>query len=115
MKHRLLALGEIRMHYQVLVQRHSNTQFMASVLGIPNTTVEGKTREDAILNAKRALQHHLETGELVTIQLETEPNLQETDPRITPRGIFADDPIFDDWMEKMALIRQEANAVDADE
>ena len=98
------------MQYQVLVQSHSETKFTASVIGIPNATAEGQTREEAILKAKHALQQQLETGELVTIQLDSSSNGQETDPWIKHMGIFADDPTFDDWMAEIAAYRQQVNA-----
>lgn len=42
------------MQYQVFVQNESGQHFVASVLGIPNLTVVGKTEEEAISNVKSA-------------------------------------------------------------
>ncbi|WP_273038637.1 type II toxin-antitoxin system HicB family antitoxin [Iningainema tapete] len=40
------------MQYQVFVQSHPDKKFIASVVGIPNCTIEGSTKEEAIALAK---------------------------------------------------------------
>ena len=47
------------MQYQVFVQSHTDNKFIASVIGIPNSTVEGSTKEEAITLAKAALEKQL--------------------------------------------------------
>lgn len=99
------------MQYQVFVLSQSEQLFVASVVGMPNLTAEGRTEEEAIANAKAALESQLATGKFVTI--EVNPNEQpEAASQMRYAGIFADDPTFDDWMKKLAVIRKEANAVD---
>jgi hypothetical protein len=49
---------------------------------------------------------------LVTINVNVGQESQETVPQMKYAGIFSDDSTFDDWMEKMAAIRREANAVE---
>jgi hypothetical protein len=44
------------MQYQVFVRNRSESYFVASVVGMPNLTVEGRTEEEAIANAKAALK-----------------------------------------------------------
>ena len=39
------------MQYQVFVQSHPENKFIASIVGIPNTTVEGSTKEEVILTS----------------------------------------------------------------
>lgn len=97
------------MQYQVFVQSRSDTNFIASVIGIPDCTAEGTTREDAIAKAKQALQNHLENGELVTIDLDSPSNGQDIDPWIKHMGIFADDPTFDDFLAEVAAYRQQVD------
>lgn len=106
--------GKLTMQYQVFVQSQSERHFVASVVGMPNLIVEGRTEEEAIANAKTALAEQLATGKFVTI--EVNPNDQSNIPVSQMRyaGIFADDPTFDDFMEKLAVIRKESNAA-ADE
>ena len=100
------------MQYQIFVQNNTSQNFVASVVGIP-VAAEGKTEDEAIANIQIALENQLATGKLVTITLPTKSSLNITDsPRMPHAGIFANDPTFDDWMEKLTMIRQEANAVD---
>jgi predicted RNase H-like HicB family nuclease len=98
------------MQYQVFVQNQITKQsFLASVVGIPNLTVEGKTEEEAIIKIKAALETQLAMGKFVTIEVESPVSPEATTPTMKYAGIFADDPSFDDFMEKLDRIRQEAN------
>jgi predicted RNase H-like HicB family nuclease len=47
------------MQYQVFVQTDSPTKYRASILGIPDCTAEGNTKEEAIANARTVLEHQL--------------------------------------------------------
>ncbi|MGH2412894.1 MAG: type II toxin-antitoxin system HicB family antitoxin [Microcystaceae cyanobacterium] len=98
------------MQYQVFVQSQSDHQFIASVVGVPNCVAEGGSKEEAIANAKTILEKKLAQGELVTIEIDS----TEADSLLQMQyaGIFADDPTFDDWMEKLATIRHQANSAD---
>jgi predicted RNase H-like HicB family nuclease len=93
------------MQYQVFVQTDSPTKYRASILGIPDCTAEGNTKEEAIANARTVLEHQLTQGELVTIDLETV--VTQDDPWLKHMGLFADDPTFDDFTAEMAAYRQE--------
>ena len=101
------------MQYQIFVQNQKDN-FVASVVGMPNVMVEANTEEEAISKIKTALETQLATGKFVTI--EVNPNDQSNIPVSQMRyaGIFADDPTFDDFIEKLAVIRKESNAA-ADE
>lgn len=108
------------MQYQIFVQNRTAENFVASVVGIP-IAAEGKTENEAIANIQIALENQLATGKLVTIDLPAKSSVNEavqeiptveTYSRMKHAGIFANDPTFDDWMEKLAIIRQAANAVD---
>ncbi len=52
------------------------------------------------------------TDKLVTINVNVRQESEETTPQMKYAGIFSDDSTFDDWMEKLAAIRHEANAVE---
>jgi predicted RNase H-like HicB family nuclease len=99
------------MQYQVFVQNESEQHFVASVLGIPNLTVEGKTEEEAISNVKSALEAQLAKGKFVTIEVDAEKESNQHIDQMKYAGIFASDPTFDDFMEKLATIRKESNAI----
>ncbi|MGH9942925.1 MAG: type II toxin-antitoxin system HicB family antitoxin [Pyrinomonadaceae bacterium] len=55
--------------YRVLVRSQSDDLFTAAVLGMAACVAEGRTREEAIANAKRVLAERLAHGEIVTIEL----------------------------------------------
>jgi len=95
------------MQYQVFVQTHFQKGFVASVVGMSNLTTEGETEEEAISKVKSALEAELTTGKFVSIEvnIETQPNQSQ----MKYLGIFANDPSFDDFMDKLAFIRKESN------
>ncbi len=102
------------MQYQVFVQSQSEQHFVASVVGMPNLTVEGKTEEEAISNVKSALKAQLAKGKFVTVEVDPQEQPNKNIPQMRYAGIFANDPTFDDFMEKLAVIRKESNVL-ADE
>jgi predicted RNase H-like HicB family nuclease len=97
------------MQYQVFVQSRSEENFIASVIGMPNISIEGKTEAEAILKAKSALESQLATGKFVNIEINL-PKPDESTHKMKYSGIFADDPSFDDLLEKLTAIRQELNS-----
>jgi predicted RNase H-like HicB family nuclease len=100
------------MQYQIFVQSHAEQGFVASVVGMPNVSVEGVTEDEAIAKVKIALESQLATGKLVTIEVESNGAADDQSLTLSVAGIFAQDPTFDDWMEKLAVIRKEANALE---
>jgi hypothetical protein len=97
------------MQYQIFVQSQSQQSFLASVVGMPNLTIEGKTEEEAISRAKSALEAQLAKCKFVSVEVgsKSEPYLSLSPMKYA--GIFANDSSFDDFMEKLSFIRQEAN------
>ena len=96
------------MQYQIFVQSQSQQSFVASVVGMANLTTEGKTEEEAISNAKSALETQLARGKFVSIEVNSETQSSSL-PQRKYAGIFADDSSFDDFMARLTRIRQEAN------
>lgn len=101
------------MQYQIFVQSESASKFVASVVGVPNCVVEGSSKEEAITKAKTALEKKLSRGELVTVEIDAGRTDAEHDPWLKHLGIFADDPTFDDFLEEVAVYRQQADAQEA--
>ncbi|MFM7887548.1 MAG: type II toxin-antitoxin system HicB family antitoxin [Pseudanabaena sp.] len=97
------------MQYQIFVQSQSQQSFLASVVGMSNLTTEGKTEEEAIAKAKSALESQLARGKFVSIEVNPEKESYLFLPQMKYAGIFASDPSFDDFMQRLRLIRQEAN------
>jgi len=79
-------------------------------------SVAGVTELEAIAKVKTALESQLATGKIVTIDVSSDSGAPDatSDPVawVNAAGLFADDPTFEDWMEKLAAIRQSANRVD---
>ncbi|MBF2065133.1 MAG: type II toxin-antitoxin system HicB family antitoxin [Calothrix sp. C42_A2020_038] len=98
------------MHYQVFVKNQSEQHFVASVVGIPDLTVEGTTEEEVISKLKLALEAQFANGKFVTVEVDSALAMSQTTPEYKHAGIFANDPTFDDFLKKLALIRQESNA-----
>jgi hypothetical protein len=46
---------------------------------------------------------------LVTIEVGEEPSQQQKDPWLKHMGIFASDPIFDDFLTEVAAYRQQVS------
>ncbi|MFN6538442.1 MAG: type II toxin-antitoxin system HicB family antitoxin [Nostoc sp. EkiNYC01] len=97
------------MQYQIFVQSQEDN-FVASVVGMPNLIVEANTEEEAISKVKSALQAQLATGKFVTIEVNPKEIHHQETTQMKYAGIFANDPKFDDFMEKLAAIRKELNA-----
>ncbi|MBD3880942.1 hypothetical protein IFO70_04155 [Phormidium tenue FACHB-886] len=60
------------MQYQVFVQNPAEQHFVASIVGMPHLTVEGKSEEEAIAKAKTALEIQLAKGKFVTIEVDSD-------------------------------------------
>ena len=98
------------MHYQVFIENQSEQHFVASVLGIANLTAEGATEEEAIYKVKSVLETEFAHGKFVTIEVNSLSLTQDTTLQYKYAGIFASDSTFDDFTEKLALIRKDKNA-----
>jgi predicted RNase H-like HicB family nuclease len=93
------------MKYQIFVQSQANNCFLAAVIGMPECLAEGQTKEEAVANAKAALQSRLAQGEIVTVEVETPAN-GEANPLLKHFGRLKDDPTFEDFQEKIAEYRR---------
>ncbi len=101
------------MQYQLLVQSQSDHSYVAAVLGVPDCVAAGQTKDEAIANAKAALEDRLAKSEIVTIEV-GEPTVSETEnPWLKSFGAFKDDPTYDDFLERIAEYRRELDAEEA--
>jgi predicted RNase H-like HicB family nuclease len=100
------------MQYQVFVQSFPNNGFVAAVIGMPDCLAEGQTKEEAVANAKRALQSRLSEGEIVTIDVDPSPGLEDN-PLLKHFGRFKDDPTFDDYLADIEAYRRQVDEEEA--
>jgi len=88
--------------YQVLVEKAPDGFFSATVIGMPECTAEGTTKEEALENARARLKERLARGELFTIE---GPPTQAANPWLEIHGSLRDDPTFDDFVSETQLLR----------
>lgn len=100
------------MQYQVFVQNQANNGFIAAVIGLPGCLAEGHTKEEAIANARTALQSQLAQGEIVTIDVESPVN-PAANPLLKHFGRFKDDPTFDDYLGDIEAYRRQVDEEEA--
>ncbi len=98
------------MQYQIFVQSQKDN-FVASVVGMPNVIAEANTEEEAIFKVKSALEAQLATGKFVTIEVNPQEIPHQETTQMKYARIFANDPTFEDFMEKLAAIRKKLNTI----
>jgi predicted RNase H-like HicB family nuclease len=103
------------MWYQVLLQNPSAHRYVASVMGLTGVMAEAETEEEAIIKIKTVLTSQLETAKFITIEVGASTSSEQNRPEMKYAGILANDPTFEDWMQKMAAIRQQTNEMNDDE
>lgn len=99
------------MQYQVFVKNPAESEFMASVIGLPNVTANGTTEKEAIDKLKVILDAQFRNGKLVTINIDIPSKVTEekSDPWINNMGIFQDDPTFDEFLVEVNNYRGEVD------
>ncbi|RRR71956.1 MAG: type II toxin-antitoxin system HicB family antitoxin [Candidatus Viridilinea halotolerans] len=90
----------------VLIERKSEGQITASLVGWPEITAQGSTEADAVLALRRSFAAHL--GEAKVIPLE----LEGAHPWLQTAGMFKDDPFANEFDAVMAAYRRECDHED---
>ncbi len=101
------------MTYQILVQSKQNNLFAASVIGIPDCVAQGKTEEEALLNAKETLRRRLSEGKVYTVEIENGQPKPEENPWLKIIGSAEHDPDWEQFQENIAAYRRELDAEEA--
>lgn len=102
--------------YQILVRGGSDHLFVAAVLGIPDCSAEGRTREEAISNARAALIERLARGEIVTIDVEDPEVVSVSGAKATGNvwreeaARFREDPTFDEFVAEIQSERRDLDS-----
>ena len=109
------------MQYQVFVKNPAESEFMASIIGLPNVTANGITEKEAIDKLKVILDAQFRNGKLVTIyvpqryandiDIPSKVAEEKSDPWIDNMGIFQDDPTFDDFLAEVNSYRNEVDSI----
>lgn len=102
--------------YQILVRGGSDHLFVAAVLGMPDCSAEGRTREEAISNARAALIERLTGGEIVTIEVKDAEVLSVSGAKSTGNvwrdeaARFREDPTFDEFVTEIQSERRDLDS-----
>ena len=94
------------MEYQVFVQNVAEQNFVATIVGLPDCRAEGRTENEAVNNARAALNAQLVKGKLVSITVD-EAN---RNPLLKHAGRFKDDPTYDAVLAEIEKYRRELDA-----
>jgi hypothetical protein len=92
--------------YQVLVEKAADGFFSATVIGVPECTADGATKEEALENASARLKERLARGELFTTE---GPPARAANPWLEIHGSLREDPTFDDFVSESERHHFEAN------
>ncbi len=91
------------MTVNIFLQNDSKKGYIATAMEFPNCVAEGKTKAEALKNAKTAILEKLSYGELISLQIEPQ---NATKPGAN-FGLFKDDPTFDDFLAEIEAYRRE--------
>ncbi len=94
------------MTYSVEVEANGGSRYQATVLGWPNCSGVGATREEALERLRRPVQKRLKRAELVQLEIDV---LGE---HPLSAGSLKDNPLFDAVLDDIQAYRRE---LDADE
>jgi predicted RNase H-like HicB family nuclease len=98
------------MQYQVFVQSRADGLFLATVVGLPDCSAEGRTQEEALTKATTALKIRLAKGQLFTVEVEEALAKGTANPWLETHGSLRDDPTFDDFLAEISHYRQQLEA-----
>ena len=90
------------MTYNFLVEPTRDTRYKASVLGLPDCTATGRTREEVLERLRAKLVERLAQVEVVSVEID---GAQDGHPWLPHAGMLADEPMFDEVLEEMAAYR----------
>ena len=97
------------MTYNAVVESDTDNSYRATVLGWPDCTVAGATREEALARLREAVRKRLAEVEIVPLEIDLPEN---ANPWVRFAGMFEDDPLFDEVVKEMEADRR---ALDAEE
>ncbi len=103
------------MQYQIFVQNPTESHFTASVIGMPTCVAEGHTEAEALAKAEILLDEQLAKGKIFMVDRPTsDVPKKSSHAALIGHGMFKDDPTFDDFLERMAEVRQRADRQEAE-
>ena len=95
------------MTYNAIVEDTGSGGYTASILGWPDCSVKGATRDEALARLRQAIANRLSRVEIVPIEVDVPKNVH---PLAKFAGMFKDYEQFDQFLLDMAEYRQELDA-----
>ena len=93
------------MTYYVVIENGNHGNYTAQVLGWPDTTVKGSSRQEVLTTIQQRISTRLKQAEVVP--LEVESFVPSEHPWMKFAGMFEDEPMFDDVLEHIHDYREE--------
>jgi predicted RNase H-like HicB family nuclease len=95
------------MTYYVLVENGKQGRYTATVLGWPDCTAHGVTRQEALTRVRQVLAARLTQAEIIPLEIEQSPPKH---PWLKFAGMFRDDPLFGEVLAEIENYRRELDA-----
>ncbi len=95
------------MTYNAVIESDRGKSYRATILGWPDCTVAGATREEALAKLREALRERLTKVEIVPLEMDFPEN---TNPWVRFAGMYQDDPLFDEVLTEMEADRRKLDA-----
>jgi predicted RNase H-like HicB family nuclease len=89
-----------------LIENKPEGSYTASLIGWPDITAQGATKDEAIHSLRRILDTRLKTANVVALEIPVEQ------PWLQTAGMFKDDPFADELDTVLADYRRERDAED---
>jgi predicted RNase H-like HicB family nuclease len=93
------------MRYTVFLKQDNN-HYNAVIPLLPACSVEGRTREEVLENARLAIERTLIGMEVATVEVDLP---KTSNPWLQTAGIFKDDPLFDEMLAEVASNRRSSD------
>lgn len=96
-----------KLTYNVLIEADRQGDYKATVLGLPDCQITGKTREAALANLRQILDKRFQKAEIVSLEID----LSKLDhPWLKFAGKYKDDIQFDEMLDSIQSYRRELDA-----
>ncbi|NJN99429.1 MAG: type II toxin-antitoxin system HicB family antitoxin [Anaerolineales bacterium] len=79
------------MTYPILLESKKQGGYRATVLGWPDCTAQGATRQEALSHIRQVLSDRLSRAEIIPLEIEP---VQPEHPWLKFAGMFKDNPVF---------------------
>ena len=97
------------MTYNAVLESRHGRSYKATVLGWPDCSAAGATRQEALAKLREALRKRLSEVEIVPLEMDLP---EDANPWVRFAGMFEDDPLFEEVLQEIEADRR---ALDAEE